>query len=150
MDTIWGLSADSSVLDRCQMFLNLEVGERKRYLLRKDDLSELVLIVWGPQSQTPIHDHGGSLCSMRVLKGEVVEQVLEKNSLSLLSHKLLTEGMSSQVQTHQVHQLKNESHNLTITLHLYEKPLEGCSRFDEHSRSWISLSSHYDQFEDEE
>lgn len=121
-------------------------GEKKRYFLSKDETSELILMIWGTEAMSPIHDHAGSECWTFLLKGELVEKVFRKDNLSLLSEETLYFRETRYIDKEEgVHQLMNKTSELVYSLHLYKKPLSHCNTYDLESRSWSILENHYDE-----
>jgi len=49
-----------------------------RNLIAQTKLFTLMLLTWPPDVKSPIHDHGGSECWLRVIKGQVEEHFYEK------------------------------------------------------------------------
>ncbi len=55
-----------------------------RKILFKTKDVEVVLITWPPGSRTPFHDHGKSHGLVRILKGEIAEEVFDKKTRKFL------------------------------------------------------------------
>jgi cysteine dioxygenase len=122
--------------------------EKKRYLLEKDSESELILMIWGQGSQSPIHDHAGSGCWTRLLKGSLKEKMFQKDPLILISESNFDLQTISYVDKDEgFHQLINETHSLVYTLHFYQRPLSHCNVYDEETKAWSVLANHYDVLE---
>ena len=51
-----------------------------RNLVRKTDAYEALVLCWSPGQRSPIHDHVGSRCGFRTLKGRATEAVYEFGS----------------------------------------------------------------------
>ncbi|MBF5045817.1 MULTISPECIES: cysteine dioxygenase family protein [Myxococcaceae] len=93
---------------------------------------ELVLLCWGPEHASRIHDHGGSSGVARVLWGEAQEQRFLRSGpghavpsarVSLQEGGVLVEASAT------VHQLRNVSREPALTLHLYSPPLAGMQQY---------------------
>lgn len=120
-------------------------GEKKRYLINKDDSSELILMIWGPGSLSPIHDHAGSECWTTILKGQLLERTFSKSPMTFLDEQIIMTGTISHIDKDEgVHQLLNSSHEPAYSLHLYKKPLAHCSVFDPDKEVWSVLENYYD------
>ncbi len=126
-------------------------GEKKRYLLEKDHESELILMVWAKGSMTPIHDHAGSGCWTRLLKGDLKEKTYERGSLRLISEESFNhDGITYVDKDEGLHQLMNESGSFAFSLHLYVQPLSHCNVYDESTGLWSIMGNHYDFYEGSE
>ncbi|KAJ2394464.1 hypothetical protein GGI23_004676 [Coemansia sp. RSA 2559] len=99
----------------------------------------LLMIVWGEEQSSPIHDHAGSHCMMKLLAGELNEDLyawpttattgslrlkrtapLKTNSVAYMSDKL---GL---------HRIANPSRGTkAVSLHLYSPPYDMCKVFNE-------------------
>lgn len=51
-----------------------------RNLVMETDLFSLIILVWNPRKESPVHDHPCDGCWVRVLEGQVQETVYDKNS----------------------------------------------------------------------
>lgn len=127
-----------------------EALEKKRYLLGRNEESELILMIWGKGAKSPIHDHGGSECWTVVVSGELVEKRFSIDTLELLSEEIIGADETSYVEKESgVHQLVNESSQLVYTLHLYKAPLPFCRVYDEETSNWSILDNHFDNFKED-
>ncbi|KAJ1729367.1 hypothetical protein LPJ72_005016 [Coemansia sp. Benny D160-2] len=100
----------------------------------------LLILVWGEEQSSPIHDHAGSHCMMKLLAGELNEDLyawpkqpsasatlrlkrtapLRPNSVAYMSDKL---GL---------HRIVNPSPgSKAVSLHLYSPPYDMCKVFNE-------------------
>ena len=57
----------------------------KRNLLRVTDAYAALILCWKPGQASPIHDHRGSACGIRVLRGEVTETRYDRDASGHLS-----------------------------------------------------------------
>ena len=57
----------------------------KRNLLRLTDAYAALILCWKPGQASPIHDHKGSACGIRVLRGEVTETRYHRDEAGHLS-----------------------------------------------------------------
>lgn len=93
-------------------------------------LFSLILLCWPPGVRSPIHDHARASCFMRVLEGELVEQIFDAADNSLVP------GRVSRVRAGEVvfiddgvglHSVNNESPTVrSRSLHLYSPPFATC------------------------
>ena len=105
----------------------------------------VVAMTWGPGQGTPIHDHAGCWCVEGVWAGE-----LEINQYELLERdgerfRFRSAGgiqagpgsAGSLIPPHEYHTIRNaDPHAIAISLHVYEAPLELCSRFEAVAGEW--------------
>src|ERR1700733_7426595 len=87
-----------------------------------------LLLCWRPGQRSPIHDHRGSACAVRVIRGEASETVFEMTEEGFVfptRMRQLPEGFLCATQDLDIHQLSNLQcgHADLITLHLYSPPL---------------------------
>jgi cysteine dioxygenase len=109
--------------------------ERKytRATLLSTEQLELLLLCWRPGQISPIHDHAGSACIVRVISGTATEIIYEPAPNGLLYPRIgtrLSEGsitVSIDSDTHQIGNLE-PMQNL-LTLHCYTPPLAKMRRF---------------------
>jgi len=105
----------------------------------------VVAMTWGPGQGTPIHDHAGCWCVEGVWTGE-----LEITQYELLESEgdrfrfRSAGGMQagpgsagSLIPPHEYHTIRNaDADAIAVSLHVYEAPLEACSRFEPVSGEW--------------
>ncbi|OLY81369.1 Cysteine dioxygenase [Smittium mucronatum] len=102
----------------------------------------LLLLVWRPNSVSPIHDHSGSHCMLKMLKGNLVEEIYREgesgSELSDDSDDKLKLTKSSSVLPNQVayindkigyHRMVNPGQEFAVSLHLYSPPFDVCKVF---------------------
>lgn len=113
----------------------------------KDDRFGLMILAWGPGHKSPIHDHNGSHCIMRVLEGGLLETLYKNNSSDgMESDSSFEEGIYEKKretvlsinQTAYIndkigwHRVSNASSlQPAVSLHLYAPPIETCRTFCE-------------------
>lgn len=103
----------------------------KRYMrnrVRRTDDYETLFLCFEAGQRTPIHDHAGSACGVKVLQGEGTETLFERTPDGWLfasgSRKLPAGGVvgSNDMDTHQLSNLQTDGKRL-VTLHVYSPPL---------------------------
>jgi len=102
----------------------------------------LMLLCWNPLIASPIHNHSGSECFMKVLEGEIVEtrykpqeeKVMDGSHmcpLRVLCRRCISPGeiafINDTVGLHKVDSLSSHA----VTLHLYIPPYEQCQCYEE-------------------
>lgn len=136
-------------------FVNFENWSRDKYTrncIYKDDNFELILLCWDKNQKTSIHFHGGAQCWIYLLEGELDEVYYNKEGKT----KLIKNGTRkiAELETSYIndsiglHQLKNSSNSRAMSLHLYAKPIENCTFYDETSQSFLDKKLSYDTFID--
>jgi cysteine dioxygenase len=99
-----------------------------RNLVRAGSWYHLLVLCWKNGQRSPIHDHAGSSCGVRVLRGTLTETRFEfaANGLVKATHSCdYAEGSvlgSQDSDLHQVSNLQPGSAEL-VTLHVYSPPL---------------------------
>jgi len=108
---------------------------------------ELILICWCEGQHTPIHDHGGEECWVKIIEGEFKETVYKKNEEGVLTIVKSSISKSNDVTYMKdfmgFHQLENLSNKRSMSLHLYAKPIRKCNVFDENSKTFVKKEMCY-------
>lgn len=109
---------------------------------------ELILLCWEKGQKTPIHDHGGEECWVKVIEGEFRETIYTKNSEGVLSEVKSAISKSNDI-TYMVdfmgfHSLENVSDKRSLSLHLYAKPIRSCNIYIEDSKEFVKKDLIYD------
>lgn len=164
-----GIFDDSEIADELTDLINsfkLDEADWKDYVhfdrnkytrnligLGKGDRFGLMILAWGPGHKSPIHDHDGSHCIMRVLSGSLIETLYKKSSSetpgmdsdSSLSpaeesehYRKTGETKISIGQTAYIHdkigwhRVSNASvQESAVSLHLYAPPIAKCKTYCE-------------------
>ncbi|MFQ5411062.1 MAG: cysteine dioxygenase family protein [Phycisphaerae bacterium] len=100
----------------------------RRNLMRSGPLYHLLVICWRSGQRSPIHNHAGSTCGVRVLSGVATETLFEPSPCGLLRPTTtsdLTAGQVTATQDSNIHQVSNlqPAGVDLITLHIYSPPL---------------------------
>jgi len=94
----------------------------KRNLVYINDLFDIYVICWNINQQSPIHDHASNGCIMKILKGEVNQQLFTSD-VKFIKQIVNNEGNVSYIDNDiGLHKIIN-SNNKTISLHVYSPPL---------------------------
>src|SRR5438445_3758649 len=99
-----------------------------RNLVRAGPWYNLLVLCWKNGQRSPIHDHKGSSCAVRVLRGTATETVFgmtdEGRLFECHTHRL-PEGFICATQDLDIHQISNLQPGAAdlITLHIYSPPL---------------------------
>lgn len=106
----------------------------RRNLVFECELGEVLLICWKSGQRSPIHNHAGSTCGVKVLKGighETLFDITPCGQVVATETRTLNEGevcASQDADIHQVSNLQAEGDGL-ITLHIYSPPLRRMDRY---------------------
>lgn len=100
----------------------------RRNLLRAGPAYHALILCWRNGQRSPIHDHRGSSCGVKVLKGVATETVFERTAAGHIyptKTRQLQEGYCCGTQDDDIHQLSNIEPAGTdlVTLHIYSPPL---------------------------
>ncbi|WP_169791698.1 FAD/NAD(P)-binding protein [Sandaracinus amylolyticus] len=110
-----------------------EHGYTRRRIARTDAF-EMLVMTWRPGQRSAPHDHAGSLCALRVMRGGVHETRYAPAPDGLVdpcARGELREGEVAVDTTTEVHALSNDASDgsLLVTLHVYAPPLPELRRF---------------------
>jgi cysteine dioxygenase len=113
-----------------------------RNCIVENEKFELILLCWEIGQITPIHDHGGEECWVKIIEGEFRETIYkvdEAGELNTVKSTISKTGdISYMVDFMGCHRLENLSDSRSMTLHLYAKPIRKCNTFDESSRKFVN------------
>jgi cysteine dioxygenase len=102
---------------------------------------EMILLCWEKGQVTPIHDHGGEECWVKVIDGELGETIYKEDKtdkLSKIKSTISKTGdVSYMIDFMGFHRLENLSNTRSISLHIYAKPIRNCNIFNEDSSKFI-------------
>ncbi len=100
----------------------------RRNLVYECEMADFLLLCWRSGQRSPIHNHAGSTCGFKVLKGTGVETVFNPTpcgQVVAVSSTVMKEGYicaAKDADIHQVSNLQAPGQDL-ITLHIYSPPL---------------------------
>jgi cysteine dioxygenase len=99
----------------------------RRNLMHSGPAYHALVLCWRAGQVSPIHDHRGSACAVRVIRGEATEtiyEMTEEGRVFATRTRQLTEGYMCATQDLDIHQLGNtQPSGDLITLHIYSPPL---------------------------
>lgn len=100
-----------------------------RNSIARSQFAELLVITWLPGQASPIHDHAGSNCGIRVLKGRLTETFYqaaetETNVAVKVAEDVWGPGMITSAAVETIHKVTNaERGERLVSLHIYSPPL---------------------------
>ncbi|EAR11932.1 hypothetical protein PI23P_11382 [Polaribacter irgensii 23-P] len=109
---------------------------------------ELILICWCAGQATPIHDHDGEECWVKVISGAFKETIYKADDIGILQFERM--GISNVNEVTYMkdfmgfHTLENISGEKCMSLHLYAKPIRKCRVFDVESETFADKQLGYD------
>jgi len=121
--------ADVSMsLDDVRPWLIFGADTYRRNLVHSGPAYQALVLCWRNGQRSPIHDHAGSSCGVRVLSGEALETVFERTRAGMvfavrsLSHSPGSVCATQDADIHQVSNVADDGGDL-VTLHVYSPPL---------------------------
>jgi len=95
-----------------------------RNTIYKDDELEIVVICFNKGQTSSVHDHQGSNCVIRVIRGKMLEQIFKDNgdTLEFVSNHYLDAGDISGLDGVAIHQISNMDKQGTVLLNFYSPP----------------------------
>lgn len=114
--------------DDVQSFLRFHPEHYVRNLMHAGPAYVALVLCWHSGQRSPIHDHHGSSCAVKVLRGIATETLFERAAGGLVyavgSRQLAAGAMcaSQDSQMHQMSNLQRAGEDL-VTLHIYSPPL---------------------------
>ncbi len=137
-DIIHSMKIPSSAFEYCCSWSNKSYT---RNCIIENEKFELILLCWGEGQKTPIHDHGGEECWVKVIQGELKEtryKIDEAGELKAAKSTISKTGdISYMIDFMGCHRLENVTEGRSMSLHLYAKPIRNCKMYDENSGKFV-------------
>jgi len=114
--------------DDVAAFVRFSDTRYMRNLVRDGRWYHLLILCWRSGQRSPIHDHNGSTCGLRVLQGTATETTFEKSPCGLYKpthscdYSCGSVSASQDADVHQISNLQAPGEDL-VTLHIYSPPL---------------------------
>lgn len=115
-------------LDDVQDWVHFGPDRYRRNLMYEGSGFQALILCWLNGQRSPIHDHEGSSCGVKVLKGVMTETVFDRTAggqIIARHSRELHRGRvcgSQDADIHQVSNLQDDGGEL-VTLHIYSPPL---------------------------
>jgi cysteine dioxygenase len=99
-----------------------------RNLVHEGPAYQALLLCWRNGQRSPIHDHRGSTCGLRVIRGTATETIFERAANGMIYATVsaeLNEGLVACSEDSDIHQISNLQcgNRELVTLHIYSPPL---------------------------
>jgi len=109
-------------------FVQFSPERYRRNLMRAGPAYHALILCWLDGQSSPIHDHRGSACAVRVICGEATETTFglsDEGHVFPVRTRQLSEGFVCATEDLDIHQLSNLQPGKAglVTLHLYSPPL---------------------------
>ena len=110
-------------------FIRFSERGYQRNLVRAGRWYNVLVLCWKNGQRSPIHDHAGSVCALRVLRGVLTETVFESTSnghVKAMMSRDFAPGSVVCTQDSDLHQVSNLQPGTDdlVTLHVYSPALE--------------------------
>jgi len=111
-----------------QRYVHFGDDRYQRNLMFSSPAFQVLVLCWKNGQRSPIHDHVGSNCAVKVLRGVATETVFDRAPNGMVyatTSRTLTEGgmcVSADADIHQISNLQAGGADL-VTLHVYSPPL---------------------------
>lgn len=92
-----------------------------RNVIYRDDMFELIQIVWSGNAVTKMHDHAKNGCLMMVTRGSLDEKRVSNTGIDEYNHINIYSDPSYMHNRFGMHVIQNTS-NLSVSYHLYSPP----------------------------
>lgn len=121
--------------------IQIDAARYVRTLVYRSETSEVLVMAWLPGQRSPIHDHAGSACAVRVVSGEAIEQVYlpdgEGTVIASGEPRRLAGGGITGSFDADIHALGNAApvpaspRDILVTIHVYSPPLKPTGKYVE-------------------
>ena len=125
----------------------IEVPEKtyKRLPVFNNENCVAILMLWGVNNKTAVHDHKNYEGKIKVLKGELTEVYYKetKNFIEYEGAGVAMEGLVFEEEMGGIHSMVNNKSTLSVSLHIYKTSqinLSGVRIFDIENKKWAVLT----------
>jgi len=127
-------------LDHVARYCRYHPEHYVRNLMRGGPAYHALVLCWRNGHRSPIHDHSGSGCAVKVLAGEAIEttfQTAPNGMAYAVGSKVLAEGSTCYTEDRDIHQVSNlqPAGADLVTLHVYSPPLLRMNVYSLHGRA---------------
>ena len=125
----------------------IDVPEKtyKRLPVFNNENCVAILMLWGVNNKTAVHDHKNYEGKIKVLKGELTEVYYKetKDFIEFEGAGVAIEGLVFEEEKGGIHSIVNNKNALSVSLHIYktsELNLDGVRIFDVENKKWAVLT----------
>lgn len=101
-----------------------------RNLVYRDDNIEVLILCWNSCQKSGVHDHPENGCIVKILKGKLIEEVYDRDSVGDIcktGENFIDASDNSRRTSYQrgkegLHNIINPSENKAVTMHIYSPP----------------------------
>ena len=120
--------------DDLEPFERFSQSHYQRNLVHRGPAYHALLLCWLNGQRSPIHDHRGSACAVRVIRGAATETLFAPGANGLIyatGSEVFSEGTVIGSQDSDMHQISNlqAAEADLVTLHIYSPPLFVMGRY---------------------
>lgn len=98
---------------------SIKKNKYNRNVLYRDELFEILVLVWDKNVESPVHDHPDNGCCLKILKGELKETKFKKNG-DIEDNYIKNNDISYIDNTIGIHKIK--ALDYTYSIHVYSPP----------------------------
>ena len=125
--------------------LNIPEKTYRRLPVFNNENCVAILMLWGINNKTAVHDHKNYEGKIKVLKGELTEVYYKetKNFIEFEGAGVAIEGLVFEEEMGGIHSMVNNKSTLSVSLHIYKTSqinLSGVRIFDIENKKWAVLT----------
>ena len=125
--------------------LNIPEKTYRRLPVFNNENCVAILMLWGINNKTAVHDHKNYEGKIKVLKGELTEVYYKetKNFIEYEGAGVAMEGLIFEEEMGGIHSMVNNKSTLSVSLHIYKTSqinLSGIRIFDIENKKWAVLT----------
>jgi cysteine dioxygenase len=143
--TLQNLLREFNLGDDVEQHFRFEDSRYQRNLLKRTSHYKALLLCFEPGQQTPIHDHAGSACGVKIIRGIATEIAYKLNSngcLKELGKTTLSANGVTGSNDMDIHSLGNtQANERLVSLHIYSPPLGGVGNYSLESNSGTCVTA---------
>jgi cysteine dioxygenase len=99
-------------------YISFDKQDYKKNLVYRDNNFEMFVVCWLPNQETKIHNHPEGGCLLKILEGNMIEELYDKNFVLQEKNNLVMSDVRYIDDSIGIHKMKNNKEN-TISLHIY-------------------------------
>ena len=126
------LDDETISVDNLAEFIHFSDERYSRNLLAYGPQFYALVLCWKPGQASPIHDHKGASCGVRILQGTATETSFHWVNGKLVENSVTTmsAGQVCGSFDEDIHEIKNNGSENLVTLHVYSPYLDNINLYD--------------------